>query len=115
MNQHTSVPHKVITAILPKGRSNELVRKLVHERGLARININYARGAGRITPLQHRGVGETTEKEILTIIVEEHQADEIFEYVFFEAEINRAHGGLMYQQPLHAATLFNLPDIEEEK
>lgn len=115
MSQHTTVPHKVITAILPKGRANEVLRKLVHERGITRVNINYARGAGRITPLQHRGVGETSEKEILTIIVEEHQADEVFEYVFYEAEINRPHGGLMYQQPLHAATLFNLPDIEEEK
>lgn len=115
MSQHTTVPHKVITAILPKGGSKEVVKKLVHEKGISRINVNFARGAGRLTPLQHRGVGETSEKEILTIIVEEQQADEVFEYVFFEAEINRPHGGLLYQQPLHAATLFNLPDIEEEK
>ena len=115
MNQHTSVTHKVITAILPKGGSKEVVNKLVYEKGISRINVNYARGSGRLTPLQHRGVGETSEKEILTIIVEEHQADEVFEFVFYEAEINRPHGGLMYQQPLHAATLFNLPDIEEEK
>ena len=115
MSQHTTIPHKIITAILPKGGSKEVVNKLVHEKGIARINVNYARGAGRLTPLQHRGVGETSEKEILTIIVEEGQAEEIFEYVFYEAEINRAHGGLIYQQPLHAATLFNLPEIEEEK
>ena len=111
----TDLPHKLITAILPKGRSKDLVKQLIHDRGLKRINVHRARGSGRITPLRHRGVGETTEKEIVTVLVDAEQADETFEFIFFEAEINRPHGGLIFQQPVYASTLFSLPDIEEEK
>ena len=42
------------------------------------------------------------------------RADEVFEFIFFEADINRPHGGLMFQQPLLATTAFNLPELEEE-
>ena len=79
------------------------------------VNVNYARGLGRITPLRHRGLGETTEKAVVTVLVEEERADEVFEFIFYEAEINQPHGGLMFQQPLLANTLFKMPDIEEEK
>lgn len=115
MTHHTSQPHKLITVILPKGRDRDLIHQLVHELGINSVNINNARGIGRITPLRHRGVGETTEKAILTVVVAADRADEVFEYIFFNAEINRPHGGLMFQQPLLASTLFTLPDIAEEK
>ncbi len=115
MNHHSTAPHKLITAILPKGRDKELVQKLVQDLGIQSVNINYARGLGRITPLRHRGVGETTEKSIVTVLVEVERADEVFEFIFFEADINRPHGGLLFQQPLLATTMFKLPDLEEEK
>lgn len=44
--------------------------------------------------------GGTTEKEIMIVIVEADRADEIFEYIYHEAEINRPHGGLIFQQPV---------------
>jgi len=115
MTYHTTAPHKLITAILPKGQDKELVRRLVKEMGINSVNVNYARGLGRITPLHHRGVEETTEKAIVTIMVEEARADEVFEFIFYEADINKPHGGLMFQQPLLANTLFTMPDIEEEQ
>ena len=114
MSQHTEQPHKLITVILPKGPAKALTEQLIHERGLDRVNVNYARGVGRITPLRHRGVGETSEKAIVTVLIDAEQADETFEFIFYAADINRPHGGLMYQQPVTAATLFNLPEIEEE-
>ncbi len=115
MSHHLTTPHKLINVILPKGRDKELVKKLVQDLGIQSVNVNYARGLGRITPLRHRGVGETTEKSIVTVLVEEDRADEVFEFIFYEAEINRPHGGLMFQQPLLASTAFKLPDLEEEK
>lgn len=114
MSQYIAAPHKLITVVLPKGRDKELVHKLVEELGIQKVNVNFARGLGRITPLRHRGVGETTEKSIVTVLVEEQRADEVFEFIFFEADINRPHGGLMFQQPLLATTAFNLPELEEE-
>ena len=109
MDPHTLQPHKLITALLPKGRAMKVVEQLFHEHGITRVNVNHARGVGKITPQRHRGIEETTEKEIMTVIVEADRADEIFEYIYNEAEINRPHGGLMYQQPVLDTTLFNLP------
>ena len=115
MAHHTTHPHKLITAMLPKGKDKELVHRLVDELGINSVNINYARGLGRITPLNHRGVGETTEKAIVTVLIEEARAEEVFEFIYYEANINEPHGGLMFQQPLLANTLLRMPDIEEEQ
>lgn len=115
MSQDITIPHKLITVIIPKGRDKALVEKLVNDLGIQSVNVNYARGLGRITPLQHRGVGETTEKSIVTVLIDAERADEVFEFIFYEANINQPHGGLMFQQPLLASTAFKLPELEEEK
>ena len=88
----------------------KVLEKLFEEHGINRVNVNYARGVGKITPQRYRGREESTEKEILTVIVEAGRADEIFEYIYFEAEINRPHGGLMFQQPVLDTSLYNLPE-----
>jgi len=53
---------------------------------------------GKLTPAKYRGVGEQSEKEVLTVVVEEAQADDIFEYIYHLADINRPHGGIIYMQ-----------------
>ena len=115
MSHITTQPHKLITAILPKGKDKELMCKLVNDLKIASVNVNFARGLGRITPHRHRGVDDVTEKAIVSVIVEEARADEVFEFIFYEADINQPHGGLMFQQPLLANTLFTLPEIEAEE
>ena len=74
----------------------KVVEQLFNEHGIDRVNVNHARGVGKITPHRHRGIDETSEKEILTVVVEADRADELFEYIYFEAEINRPHGGLIF-------------------
>ena len=106
---------KQITAILPKGRAKALIDSLVHEHGVERVNVHHARGMGKLTPLRHRGVGETTEKEIVTVIASAESADALFESIFFSAEINRPHGGLIFMQPTFATTEFVMPDLDEER
>lgn len=117
MDQHTLQPHKQITVLLPKGRAMKVVDQLFHEHGITRADVHHARGVGKITPQRHRGIEDTTEKEIMTVIVEADRADEIFEYIFFEAEINRPHGGLMFQQPVLDTTMYSLPEevMEEQR
>jgi len=105
---------KVITCILPKGRAMPVLKALVREHGLTAIDVHYARGVGRITPLRHRGIGETSEKEVLTVTVPAGNADELFGLIYEMAEINRPHGGLMYMHALQAATPFELPALPEE-
>jgi hypothetical protein len=106
---------KVITCILPKGKAQPLLRQLTLEKGITTADIHYARGVGRITPLSHRGIGETSEREILTVSVPAEQAEELFEFLYLTAEINRPHGGMMFMHSLIAATSFQLPDLPEEE
>ena len=109
------IKQKVITCILPKGKAIKVTKVLVKEFGITSIDISYARGVGRITPLSHRGIGETSEKEILTLSVDEAEAEEMFEIVYDLAEISQPHGGLMYMHALSGSTGFELPDLPEEK
>lgn len=105
---------KQITCILPKGIAINVVKSLKEERGIMSTNINNARGVGKITPLAYRGIAGQSEKEILTAIVPEDQAEELFEYIFTKADINRPHGGLMYMHALPMATPFTLPEVPDE-
>ncbi len=115
MTHITTQPHKLITVILPKGKDKDLVCKLVNDLKINSMNVNFARGLGRITPHRHRGVEDATEKAIVSVLIEEARADEVFEFIFYEADINQPHGGLMFQQPILANTLYSLPDIESEE
>ena len=111
-----SPKQKTIICILPKGRATKVLEVLVRERGLTAVDIHYARGVGRITPLQHRGIGETSEREVLTVAVNADDADEVFEFIYEIADVNRPHGGLMYMHDQYASTGFSLPpDLAEEK
>ncbi len=109
-------PSKLITCILPKGRAMPILKQLKQELGIITANLNHARGSGRLTPLAYRGAGEQTEKEILTVIVSQQQAEEVFSFIFFNADINRPHGGMIFQSALTVASDFELPTgLAEEK
>ena len=71
-------------------------------------NIKSARGIGKITPLAYRGIGGQSEKEILTVVVPSESADEIFDYIYHEADIDRPHGGMMYIYSLLQGTRYEL-------
>ena len=104
---------KLITCILPKGRAFELQQALLEEKGISGANFHGARGVGRFSLLSARGIGEQQEKEILEVIVPEETADELMEYMFFKAEMNHAHGGIIYMNPVPRSTVMTLPKIEE--
>jgi hypothetical protein len=106
--------HAVITCILPKGKASALAKWLIEQHQLTTVNIHYARGVGRITPLRYRGIGEIAEREILTVAVPITQADEYFEMIYIQAEIAQPHGGLMYMHPLTTAIPFLLPELPVE-
>lgn len=109
-------PAKLITCILPIGRAMPVLKQLKQELVIITANINYARGSGRLTPLTRLGAGEQTEKEILTVVVDKEQAEAVFSFIFFNAEINRPHGGLIFQSQLDSASPYQLPEqLEDEK
>ncbi len=107
---------KLITCILPKGICLGVIKSLKDEKGIITANVNTARGLGKLTPLAYRGVGEQTEKEILTVTVASEIADEIFGYIYDKASIDRPHGGLVYMSSLDSISLYSLPeDLQEEQ
>lgn len=107
---------KLITCILPKGICLDVVKLLKEEKGIVTANVNTARGVGKLTPLAYRGVGEQTEKEVLTVAVPGEDADEIFGFIYDEARIGRPHGGLMYMSNLDQISVYSLPkDLPEEE
>jgi len=104
---------KIITCLVPKENSKALeVAKLLHdEKGINSTSVNSGRGSGLARAISY---GAWVEVDILTVIVSEHQAQEIFAYIFEKTDINRPHGGLIFQGDLSKVTAFTLPDIPEE-
>jgi nitrogen regulatory protein PII len=92
-----------------------LLREIKAKLRIVAANIHNASGEGRSTHLAHRGMGVRSEKEVLSVVVRAEQADEVFEFIYHQADINRPHGGLIYQSRLDRSTEFTLPDLPVEE
>ena len=106
--------HKLITAIVPAGKATPVIEKLKAEKGIITANVHSGRGIGKLTLGTKRGFGQEQEKSVLTVMVPAEISEEIFEFVFFEADINQRHGGIVFMSSLHIATTYELPDIPDE-
>ena len=106
---------KLITCILPIGVAHSVVQTLKNEKHIVTANVSNARGLGKLAHHSHRRLGDQSEKQILTVVVPDDRADEIFEFLYHEAQIDRPHGGLVYMSTLERATAFVLPDLPEEE
>ena len=107
----TSTSQKLLTCILPKGKTLDVIETLKNETGIITTNFSLARATGR---MMHRELTQT-EKEILTLVVEDIRADELFEFIYRVAEIDQPQGGIIYQTDLSAATSYTLPDLPQEQ
>ena len=102
---------KLIACILPKGRARALQQSLVDKKKIHCGNFHYGRGVGRESHIRDRGIGEQQEREIFEVVVPAEQADEIFEFIFFEAGMDEPHGGMIYMTTAPRSTVMNLPEI----
>lgn len=105
---------KLIACILPKGRARALQQSLVDQKNIHCGNFHSGRGVGRDSQIRDRGIGEQQERGIFEVIVPAEQADEIFEYIFFEAGMDERHGGMIYMTAAPRSTVMNLPVIPEQ-
>ena len=48
----------------------------------------------------------------VTVVVDAERVDEIFEFIFFQGELNKPGGGFIYQTSLIKASHYTLPSIE---
>ena len=102
---------KLITCIIPKGKAIGVAKLLHEEKGIDTANVSNGRGRGLVDPIGFSGWYEV---EILTVVISEAEADEIFNFIYEKADVGHAHGGIMYQGGLTTSTHFELPKIPEE-
>ena len=119
LNSHNSMiavqsDQRQITAILPAGVGHNILELLSVNLGLTTASLHRARGVGIVPLIGTKGVGAQIEWELVSVIVAQAQADEIFETIFHEGEIDRPHGGFIYMGKLAAATAFILPEIADD-
>jgi len=102
---------KLITAILPKGKGFELQQVLIDEKGHNSTMLHHARGVGKFSTMGRSGLGEQLEKEIIEVMVKAEDADELFEFMFFKAEMNHPHSGIIYMNDSPVSSTVELPDL----
>jgi len=106
---------KLITCILPKGRAISLQQAIIDERGITSVNFHRGRGTGRSSRGKSGGIGSQQEKEVLEVTVAADDADDLFEYIYFKAEIGERHGGILFMQRLPKVSIMKLPDLPWEE
>ncbi len=94
---------KLITCIVPEANASRGAEALRETYDLKTITHHFARGVGKSTPLALRGIGEKTEKVVLSVVVEAAMADEVFEFLFHETEIDRPKGGMIFMKRVRLA------------
>tara|TARA_R110002110_G_scaffold19527_3_gene80585 strand:- start:1233 stop:1574 length:342 start_codon:yes stop_codon:yes gene_type:complete len=102
-----------IVCIVAKGMGQQLAEDLSEAHGIYNASFNHARGIERASRIQSLGLGEQPEKDVFFLTVERSRADEVFEYLYFKAEIDQPHGGLIYQQAVPKTTILELPEVSQ--
>ena len=111
--------YKLITCIAAENKIPDTVQGLFRDFGLRAGVYNFARGFGRSSSEATRGLGQQTEKGVLSVVVQANQVDEIFAYIFDKADVNRPHCGIVYVTAIqqHAGSpAINLapPELDNE-
>ncbi len=105
---------KFITCIFPKGRGRELSVALKAKKEVISVYYQAVRGASAAAvQMGLRGIGETEEKDVLTVVVAPENADDIFEFIYTEAGIGKARGGFMFQGDLAGYVPLTLPEMPD--
>ena len=110
METKTIKKEKRITCFLPKGEGIKIVEMLHVEKNIDTTNVHSGRGLRTVASV--KDYGAWSEQDILTVIIDADRAKEIFEYIFFQGELNKPGGGFIFQADVQRSTSFCLPEIE---
>lgn len=111
MKKEKQMGSKLIQCVLPKGKALQLA-ELLSAKGITRFGFSHARGFDIHDSPQKGGIPEQVEKEMVFIIAgNQSEADDLFRFVYEEANINCLGGGMIFMSSLNAATVFALPQI----
>ena len=110
---------KIITCILPdEGQDMELLKALRTEKGIISANTFQCRGFGLQLRRRYKRKRQVAGYSVrmVTIVVQEDQADDLFEYIYYRVNFDHPCPGLIYQGDLLTATPYTLPaSVLEEK
>ena len=107
--------HRLITCFLPVGVAPPVAKALKAEKGLATAHVSFGRGVGKFSQTGKRHLGDQSEKQILRVVVDAADADDVFEFIYHEAGINKPHGGMMLMTRVDTFVPLILPDLPEEE
>ena len=101
--------YKLITCFLPSGRGAAVLELLRKEHGVASVSYHHARGVGTGT----RRAGRTllaAEREVITALVPEAMADEVFRFLFFAAGLDEPKAGMILMERALRAAPYIMPE-----
>lgn len=97
--------YKLITCNIFGHHGLDMIKRLKDEKGIAKANKSSARGTSSQYNYSFKEI------EVLTVVVEDHEADEIFGFLYSELEMDKPHRGMIYQSSLGRSSEYNLPNI----
>jgi len=110
---------KAIYCVLPDdGTDKRVLIELRKRHGVIRASTWACRGIGALAQVKTKR-GKLPESDLvkqLCAICTEDQADEIFDFIFWSANVDKPGRGEMWQQAVTGCTPYELPaDIPDEK
>jgi len=103
---------KLITCIASEAHAKKAIKGLAEEHGIQAMVNHFARGFGRSAASSTSELGQQTEKIIFNVLLESHRVDEIFAYIFYAADLDRPHGGIIYVTSTYQSQVS--PPVHEE-
>lgn len=106
--------YKVITCFLPAGKGKDVLDDLRKQKGINGGFVHHARGAG-VDSGRNSKAPFYVEREVITVLAPVAQADEVFEFLYFNAGLDQPHTGMVLMEKAIRGTLCNLtPDVADE-
>lgn len=99
---------KVVTCFLPAGRGKEILAALRKQKDLSSAFVHHARGAG-VESVHGNKAPFYVEREVISVLVPAEQANEIFEFLYFTAGLDRPHAGMVLMEKAIRGMACSLP------